>query len=516
MKYRFTYGYLAQLVLLTVVQKKHNLRECATEEGRDNGTCSIWNGIRYITWEKTMYTHRRFIVILVIVGLMGFSVQSFAAIINVPADQPTIQSGIDAARNGDTVIVADGTYKGEGNVNLDFKGKQITVKSQNGAKSTIINCLWTPDTRGFIFQNEETHDSVLDGFTIKNGRDEFGGGIYCKYASPTIKNCIIARNKAIETEFGTGHGGGIYCYSSDARIISSTISNNIADSTYGGGVYFDGDDKFVETGFPKTYRPSVINCTISDNRGSGVHILSDAAPEIKFSKILHNSWRGVKCTFFSRGGTVITNCEIAQNTGGGVDVSEYAILKIEDSIIKQNTATSGAGILCSPSGNIEVSDCIIVENIATRWGGGIAVLESKWGDVKMTKCTIARNFARERGGGLYIWVNTSFSLTDSIVWGNNSDGTHAEIYVSGRGIVLKSNDIRDGIDGIGIEPDGLWFIYEDNIDEDPLFLDADRGDYRLKFTSPAKRMGADSPIDITYSVSSVGKKLVSWGEIKRR
>lgn len=442
--------------------------------------------------------------------------QTFAAVIHVPADQPTIQSGIDAAKDGDTVLVADGIYKGKGNVNIDFKGKQITVKSQNGAETTTISCRWTENTRGFIFQNGETHDSVLDGFSIKNGVHDLGGGIYCKNASPTIKNCVIAWNRAAENDRGTGYGGGIYCFNSDAKIIDSIISNNRAESAYGGGVYFDGDTIIDDVILRETsFKPSLLNCTISDNTGSGVHIQSDASSEIRDSKIIHNSWRGIICTFFSRGGTLITNCEIAQNTGGGVEVSEYSILKITDSIIKQNTAKYGSGISCSPSGNVVVSECVIAQNIATQRGGGIGIFGSKWGDAEITRCTITRNSASERGGGIYIDSETSFRLTDSIVWGNNSDNTHAEVFVSGRGIVIKSNDIKDGLNGIGREPDGD-FIYEDNIDEDPLFVDADRGDYRLKRQSPAAEMGPQSSVGGALSVTSVGKRLVKWAELKRR
>ena len=63
-----------------------------------------------------------------------------ATIIHVPADQSTIQAGIDAAVDGDTVLVADGTYMGDGNRDIDFKGKAITVSSENGAENCIIDC----------------------------------------------------------------------------------------------------------------------------------------------------------------------------------------------------------------------------------------------------------------------------------------------------------------------------------------------------------------------------------------
>jgi hypothetical protein len=64
-----------------------------------------------------------------------FAPALFASTINVPADQPTIQSAINAASNGDTVVVAPGTYT----ENINFLGKAITVESSKGAKVTTIN-----------------------------------------------------------------------------------------------------------------------------------------------------------------------------------------------------------------------------------------------------------------------------------------------------------------------------------------------------------------------------------------
>ena len=67
-----------------------------------------------------------------------------ATTIHVPADQPTIQAGIDAAADGDTVLVADGTYTGDGNRDIDFGGKSIVLKSENGPVLTVIDCEGNP------------------------------------------------------------------------------------------------------------------------------------------------------------------------------------------------------------------------------------------------------------------------------------------------------------------------------------------------------------------------------------
>ena len=442
---------------------------------------------------------------------------SIAAIINVAPDKMTIQEGIDLAETGDTVLVADGIYRGAGNVNIDFKGKKITVKSENGPEATVIDCESTPNTRGFIFQNEETHDSVLDGFTIKNGIHELGGGVYCDAASPMVMNCTISWNTAVAANFHAQGGGGIYCFNSDAIILKCTITNNTAESTFGGGVFFDGewmrnDVILKET----TAEPSLLNCTISDNNGDGVFCFNVVNPRIQDCKISQNSGSGIDYNFLLRAQHPVINCLIEQNTDGGVVCSDSSVLNIKDSVIKQNIRRTGGGIYCSPESVIEVSNCIIVENIATVSGGGIAVISTR-GHANITNCTISRNTANERGGGVYTSIETShFTISNSIVWGNNSNGTHAEFFAGGEKITISSCDIRDGLAGIRRNPDGEWFKYEDNIDKDPLFVNPDRGDYRLRRNSPAKNMGADPSLAGSLSVTPIKKKLILWANLKRK
>ena len=457
-----------------------------------------------------MKTFARWTFLVIILSLLCVDTLTFAATIHVPADQPTIQTGIDAAKNGDTVLVADGIYKGPGNFNIDFMGKQITVKSQNGAKATIINCLRRPNTRGFVFRNKETNASVLDGFTIKNGVHELGGGIYCNNASPTIKNCMITENRSVAPNL-QGRGGGIYCFSSDAVITACKIIDNSADSGHGGGVFFTGSTAQNKS------QPSLINCTISKNDGDGVFCYDDLNPIIKDCTVSLNNGMGIVFNRFARGNNPITDCLITQNKGSGIECRFYSYMNITDSIITQNKAEFGGGIYCDRSSIINVSDCVIARNIATKSGGGIYI-HSKWGHAEITHCTIAHNTANAEGGGVYAFIDFSFfNLSNSIVWGNNTKGDHAEFAGVGRNIAIKSCDIRDGLEGIGHEPDGNLFTYINNIDADPLFVDADKGDYRLKENSPAAAMGAQSSsIRKALSVTSVGKRLVKWAELKRK
>ena len=88
-----------------------------------------------------------------------------AATINVPGDQPTLQAGIDASVDGDVVLLADGTYTGVGNYNVDLSGKSITVKSSGGAENCIIDC--QQNGRGFMAYLGET--VTFEGLTVNNG-----------------------------------------------------------------------------------------------------------------------------------------------------------------------------------------------------------------------------------------------------------------------------------------------------------------------------------------------------------
>lgn len=148
-----------------------------------------------------------------------------AATINVPADQPTIQDGINAAVNGDTVLVSPGTYS----ETINFGGKAITVKSSGGVAVTIID--GANNGSVVTFSSSETNKSVLSGFTIQHGNAGQGGGVYVYFSSPVVENNRIINNSG---QFG----GGLYIGgASTAKILRNTFTGNIGGA--GGAIGLD-------------------------------------------------------------------------------------------------------------------------------------------------------------------------------------------------------------------------------------------------------------------------------------
>ncbi len=260
---------------------------------------------------------------------VSFSATVFATDRLVPSQYATIQAAIDASVNGDTVIIADGTYTGTGNKNLDFGGKAITVRSENGPDVCIIDC--QTSGRGFYFHSSETSNSIVSGLTIKNGRivsnesqvPAVGGGIYCSTSSPAIINCTITNNVAKGYDDSMGglwggeaYGGGLYCESGcNPTIANCTIINNSAQggeggwddpagppeescgenggSAYGGGIY--------------CYGGTIQNCVITNNTAIGG---PPGADQDCHHPVYGYAYGG---GIYSNSAANITNCTIASN-----------------------------------------------------------------------------------------------------------------------------------------------------------------------------------------------------------
>ena len=132
-------------------------------------------------------------------------------IIHVPVDQPTIQLGINAASNGDTVLVAPGTYF----ENVDFKGKAITLVSSGGAAATIIDAGFNGPavqlgTNFGISPAIPGQPAVLDGFTVQHSKQlsvdvlPLQGAVEIQ-GNATVQNNTITDNEPVGIFVGAGN-----------------------------------------------------------------------------------------------------------------------------------------------------------------------------------------------------------------------------------------------------------------------------------------------------------------------
>ncbi|MBN1795583.1 MAG: right-handed parallel beta-helix repeat-containing protein [Sedimentisphaerales bacterium] len=266
---------------------------------------------------------------------------------NGTGDYPTIQAAIDAINDGDEIVLLPGVYTGDGNRDIDFLGKKITVRSTdpndpNIVASTVIegkNNRYDPH-RGFLFNSDESFTSVLSGITIRNFnylQNGEGGAILCEGASPWIEKCHIENNAAAY--------GAIALIDSNAVISKCYVHNNYSAGCGSGaaGIFISGGNVLVEN--------SVITQNKARDRyGGGIGLFGDAP-------YYHGNI----------GHLTISNCLIAGNSascGGGVDCRGYSTIAMQSCTIIENKAHYGGGINLETS-ELEMSNCILYGNVAT-------------------------------------------------------------------------------------------------------------------------------------------------------
>ncbi|MHC4574788.1 MAG: right-handed parallel beta-helix repeat-containing protein [Planctomycetota bacterium] len=352
---------------------------------------------------------------------------------------------------------ADGTYSGEGNRDIYFLGKVITVKSENGPNNCIIDCGGTETEmrRGFLFAHGEDPNSILDGFTVTNAYAPGGytGGAILGYddSSPTITNCIFANNVA-------RYGGGAMFFDSSPTITNCTFRGNSV-SGIGGGLCnlggsmtitncrFIGNSALPEQhgsggGMYNRGDSTITNCTFIGNSAFGggglmnVRSSSTITDCVFAGNSAHGSLEG--CTGAGQGGglnnnaecegTTISNCIFINNTAdmaGGVhnwSASTYVNCKI----IENSASVFDAGGMMN-HGMPTLVDCTFAGNTAVGNGGGIknyAHDEELPGSATLINCTFSENTADEDGGGIdnysYTEYRSSMTFSNCVFSGNTA------------------------------------------------------------------------------------------------
>ena len=219
-----------------------------------------------------------------------------AATIRVPSDVATVQGAIEASNPGDTVLVAKGIYFER----LNFLGKAIELVSELGPSLTTIDAqgLGTAIKLEYVFGA----GARIEGFTIKNGDGDFGGGIDLLLASPTIRRNIFVLNSSF--------GAAIYGSNASPIVEHNEFLANSCDSQFVSGVL----------SFANISSPRIFNNLIHDNdcRGLNLTMPREAQPVV-FNNTLVRNPVGMHLDGLSNSGQIYRNNIVADN-GIGLDV----------------------------------------------------------------------------------------------------------------------------------------------------------------------------------------------------
>ena len=268
-------------------------------------------------------TSRGYVLTTCLLLLAAVPLAADADTIHVPLDQPTIQQGLDAAASGDIVLVSAGTYTGGLNRDLDFGGKNVTLRSESGQPTTIIDCETLG--RALYFHSGEDTTAIVEGFTIQNAVADSGGAVMCRSgSSPVFVQCTFRNNSAVMQ-------GGAICARLSSPILRFCLFEENAAS---GG---------------------------SQSTGGAVACLNAAGPRIRgctFSGNTAAAYAGA--VYGSASALTISGCSFSDNAGlfggGGIFCSNCPSLAVTGCQFSGNTGSQGGAIYtqsCPPT----VTDC---------------------------------------------------------------------------------------------------------------------------------------------------------------
>ena len=391
-------------------------------------------------------------LILIVSQLILMFTVANATIIHIPGDYSTIQTGINTASDGDTVLVQPGTYV----ENINYNGKNITVGSlflttqdTSYISQTIID--GNQNSSVVRFWNGEDSTAVLCGFTITNGICSTGGGVICNNANPKILNNHICNNFT-DYLIGVFEGGaGIYCISSSPIIKNNRIYNNNVEWGYGGGICCWSSS------------PEIINNHIYSNHsnqnnfyGGGISCMDSSNALIKDCLITNNSSNYGGGIYYSDNpsgsveNSIITNNQ-ANLYGGGICFKENSNPILIDVTISNNECSNdselnkGGGIYCNNSSPTFIANSIIDNEC--WWDGGGLFCENN-SDITITLSNIKNNYSAN-GAGLYC-SNSNLYLGNCIIENSDAFSYGGAFYLTNNSVVeMDSVSILANVASVG-------------------------------------------------------------------
>ncbi len=354
----------------------------------------------------------------------------------------TIADGVAAALSGDTILVRDGVYSGPSNRGVRFAGKDLVLRSVNGAERCAIDCELAG--QAFLIDAGESAAALIEGLTIRNGSAASGGAILVDSASVTIADCVFVNDHA-----DAGTGGAVALVKSGSTMRGCLFLANQANE--GGALSaIDG-------------HPRIEGCVFEGNfaslRGGAVSAGSDrGGPLIADSRFFGN---------------------LAADRGGALDLRGPADAQCDASRLVQ---------------------CLLAGNEAPR---GSAV-QCRLGRVDLFDLTLADGQASD-SSTIWIQDAATVRIGNAIVWGNaTGDGRQITLAGTGSTATISYCDVQGGVALVAVGAGSAIVWSAGNVEADPQFVDPDGpdddpstfddNDYRLGATSPCIDAGDDTQV----------------------
>lgn len=374
----------------------------------------------------------------ILLGVLFGSGHALGVTIRVPLHEPTIQDGVIAAATGDTVLVAPGVYRGDGNKRISFYGRDIKLLSENGAASTIIDVegFLEPD-QAFRIEHGETPAALIDGFTIRNGYLEIGGGagMFIGSSSPTVRNCVFVDNW-MGSAYNDVRGGAVAVENGSPTFTNCSFINNRVSSfgeppgfgSIGGAVYF------------QEASPLFTSCTFQSNSALGT------------------------------GGS-----------GGGGAMGGYGSLTLIGCALYGNVADLEGGAVAFSGSELIIDNTILAFNESGSTAGGIFCALAS---LHISNCTLHGNSADQEGGGILLWNSPDVLIENTIVAFSESGGAITCVS-QGATVLLRCSDLFGNVGGDWTDPCiASQLGSAGNTSVDPLFCNALERDFHLDVDSP--------------------------------
>ena len=424
----------------------------------------------------------------------------------------SIGAAVKAAASGDTIVLAPGTYTGEGNRDVRIVGKSLTIRSTDPndthvMTTTVIDCRGNPLDPHYAFEVDAGSHLTLEGIRIVNGYGSVSGGaIRCERGRLDVYRCVFANCRTV------WWGGAVQCTDAEATFSRCTFARNESTEMHGGAISAQRSDIDLSQcvfesnrgGAVQTYDSSVTmdRCTFQDNTGGdGAAVYSHMGADLSEPTQV----QATRCTFVNN----------TSEASGGALYVHNSDTTVESCTFSSNAAGQDGGALYAHRCRPFVRNCVFTGNVAADLGGAAMTWYDSGLDV--FNCTFADNDAGG-GGAIAGERNSDVLISHSILW-NNTALRGPALYLARHEwgslhpstATIEYSDVAGAEAGVYVEAGCTLYWGSGNIDADPIFAGPLQNDYHLSPGSPCVNVG-DPAYRPSQGVTDLDGNLRRFGE----